>query len=159
MWGIHRRPVNSPHKWPVTRKMFPFDDVIMVNVLLDYFSRATKWNTALLDNLCGEAWPMACLYGEVGRPSNQMGFPRHDGLFVSGVGRLIFVHSYVIAAAQVMSTPSPLSEYSSTSQSMSLVYNWHKSRFVFFMHGCHCVEVPRETWIIETLQTKTPSSD
>ena len=28
--GIHRRPVNSPHKWPVTRKMFPYDDVIMV---------------------------------------------------------------------------------------------------------------------------------
>ena len=27
--GIHRRPVNSPHKGPVTRKMFPFDDVIM----------------------------------------------------------------------------------------------------------------------------------
>ena len=26
---IHRWPVNSPHKWPVTRKMFPFDDVIM----------------------------------------------------------------------------------------------------------------------------------
>ena len=29
MWGIHRGPVDSPHKWPVTRKMFPFDDVIM----------------------------------------------------------------------------------------------------------------------------------
>ena len=28
--GIHRGPVNSPHKWPVTRKMFPFDDVIML---------------------------------------------------------------------------------------------------------------------------------
>ena len=27
--GIHRGPVNSPHKCPVTRKMFPFDDVIM----------------------------------------------------------------------------------------------------------------------------------
>ena len=27
--GIHRGPVNSPHKKPVTRKMFPFDDVIM----------------------------------------------------------------------------------------------------------------------------------
>ena len=27
--GIHRSPVNSPHKGPVTRKMFPFDDVIM----------------------------------------------------------------------------------------------------------------------------------
>ena len=31
VWGIHRGPVNSPHKWPVTRKMFPFDDVIMKN--------------------------------------------------------------------------------------------------------------------------------
>ena len=28
--GIHRGPVNSPHKWPVTRKMFPFDGVIMI---------------------------------------------------------------------------------------------------------------------------------
>ena len=27
--GIHRWPVNSPHKGPVTRKIFPFDDVIM----------------------------------------------------------------------------------------------------------------------------------
>ena len=27
--GIHRSPVNSPHKGPVTRKMFPFDDVII----------------------------------------------------------------------------------------------------------------------------------
>ena len=31
MRGIHRRPVNSPHKRPVTRKMVPFDDVIMLN--------------------------------------------------------------------------------------------------------------------------------
>ena len=29
VWGIHRGPVNSPPKWPVTRKIFPFDDVIM----------------------------------------------------------------------------------------------------------------------------------
>ena len=27
--GIRRWPVNSSHKWPVTPKMFPFDDVIM----------------------------------------------------------------------------------------------------------------------------------
>ena len=27
--GIHRGPVNYPHKWLVTRKMFPFDDTIM----------------------------------------------------------------------------------------------------------------------------------
>ena len=30
VWGLHRWPGNSPHKGPVTRKMFPFDDVIMV---------------------------------------------------------------------------------------------------------------------------------
>ena len=32
--GIHRWPVNSPHIWPVTRKMFPFDDIIMIFSLL-----------------------------------------------------------------------------------------------------------------------------
>ena len=36
VWEIHRRPVNSPHKWPVTRKMLPFDDVIMDDVTLLY---------------------------------------------------------------------------------------------------------------------------
>ena len=29
VWVIHRWPVNSPRKGPVTQKMFPFDDVIM----------------------------------------------------------------------------------------------------------------------------------
>ena len=38
--GIHRGPVNSPHKRPVTRKMFPFDDVIMIKMgCLDAQSR------------------------------------------------------------------------------------------------------------------------
>ena len=31
---IHRRPGNSPHIWPVTRKFFPFDDVIMIALKL-----------------------------------------------------------------------------------------------------------------------------
>ena len=34
VWGIHRWPVNSPHKGPVTRKVFPFDDVIMLHVYM-----------------------------------------------------------------------------------------------------------------------------
>ena len=38
-------PVNSPHKWPVTRKMFPFDDVIMAfwvsdNIVLTQYAFA-----------------------------------------------------------------------------------------------------------------------
>ena len=37
--GIHRGPVNSPHKGPVTRKMFPFDYVIMTSI---YFPEMFK---------------------------------------------------------------------------------------------------------------------
>ena len=40
--GIHRVPVNSPHKWPVTRKMYPFDDVIMLKVSAHSNSWATR---------------------------------------------------------------------------------------------------------------------
>ena len=36
VWGIHRWSVNSTHKEPVTRKMFPFDDVIMENRVLSW---------------------------------------------------------------------------------------------------------------------------
>ena len=48
MRGIHRGPVNSPHKWPVTRKMFPFDDVIIGLVPNKYqasLPTGTKWLT------------------------------------------------------------------------------------------------------------------
>ena len=33
MRGIHRWPVNSPHKRPVMRKMFTFDDVIIFSII------------------------------------------------------------------------------------------------------------------------------
>ena len=36
--GIHRWPVNSSHKGPVTRKMFPFDNVIMINDVLHSYA-------------------------------------------------------------------------------------------------------------------------
>ena len=35
--GIHWGAVNSLHKWPVTRKVFPFDDVIMIFHITGYF--------------------------------------------------------------------------------------------------------------------------
>ena len=34
VWGIHRGPVNSPHKWSVARKMFPFDDVMSHELII-----------------------------------------------------------------------------------------------------------------------------
>ena len=44
--GIHRWPVNSPHKWPVTRDMIPFDDVIMHEItIVIIVQRANLWTT------------------------------------------------------------------------------------------------------------------
>ena len=40
--GIHRWPINSPYKWPVTRKMFPFDDIIMMSLSMHIRFIATR---------------------------------------------------------------------------------------------------------------------
>ena len=55
--GIHRGPVNSPHKWPVTRKMFPFDDVIMNNMANwnIWLETIWKWPSMLNDLDSGNA--------------------------------------------------------------------------------------------------------
>ena len=47
--GIHQGPVNSLHKLPVTQKMFPFDDVVMINKMIpmvpnwNQFKLTTTW--------------------------------------------------------------------------------------------------------------------
>ena len=43
-WGIHRGPVNSPHKWPVTRKMFPFDSIFRLVSWINHLPPAC-WST------------------------------------------------------------------------------------------------------------------
>ena len=45
--GIHRWPVNSPHKGPVARKMFPFDDVIMKNYAYSTGHSTHQWHISL----------------------------------------------------------------------------------------------------------------
>ena len=47
--GIHRGPVNSPHKWPVTRKMFPFDEVIMDMEMLSALFALCEGNPPVTD--------------------------------------------------------------------------------------------------------------
>ena len=51
VWGIHLGPVNFPHKWPVTRKMFPFDDVIMSWIKDDPGHRCIHQTSLRLTNL------------------------------------------------------------------------------------------------------------
>ena len=45
--GIHWWPVNSPHKGPVTRKMFPFDDVIMSWHCVCWWPSTVRWEDSL----------------------------------------------------------------------------------------------------------------
>ena len=47
--GIHRGPVNFPHKWPVMRNMCPFDDVIMIK-------NTTYWTSCILPFGCTVYW-------------------------------------------------------------------------------------------------------
>ena len=49
--GIHRWSVNSPHKGPVMRKMFPFDDVIM-RVAGRWISMRARPTCMLYDQQC-----------------------------------------------------------------------------------------------------------
>ena len=62
--GIHRWPVNSPHKGPVMQKMLPFDDVIMFWPVNIYHHSGAQFRD-LIDHLevnvvstvpDGEAW-------------------------------------------------------------------------------------------------------
>ena len=46
--GIHRWPVNSPHKGPVMRKMFPFDDVIMLQEISLLTTYIPVWHNVRL---------------------------------------------------------------------------------------------------------------
>ena len=51
VWGIQREPVNSPHKWPLTRKMFPFEDVIMVETWWCIYASLNQTTNGLGNNL------------------------------------------------------------------------------------------------------------
>ena len=41
-------PVNSPHKRPVTRKMFPFDDVIMISLIKSEYRKLSRRRNMLI---------------------------------------------------------------------------------------------------------------
>ena len=45
-------PVNSPHKGPVTRKMFPFDDVTMIKKWLSPNRKGTLVSKTLINAYC-----------------------------------------------------------------------------------------------------------
>ena len=56
--GIHRGPVNSPHKWPVTRKMSPFGDVIMREFYQTLQIHATHGESCIVYKLGRHSFPV-----------------------------------------------------------------------------------------------------
>ena len=78
-------PVNSPHKGPVTRKMFPFDDVIM------WYNHIPMKHK----NLCDVLWDIVCIFQlfswgynankQLGRPTNNTANPTPEN-FTLGQG-------------------------------------------------------------------------
>ena len=60
--GIHWSPVNSPNNWPVTWKMFPFDDVIMTFVI-----NGTSNNPVKTDGIFHESTSICPKFRIIGR--------------------------------------------------------------------------------------------
>ena len=55
LWvGIHRWPMSSPHKRPVTRKIFPLDDVIVISCIWP-----SEWNHSIYQiHYTGVTWAL-----------------------------------------------------------------------------------------------------
>ena len=56
VWGLHRWPVNSPHKGPVTQKMFPFDDIMMMTWVAFTVYSCHCWECIYFNN-----WSYCCV--------------------------------------------------------------------------------------------------
>ena len=56
--GIHRWPVNSAHKWTVVRKMFPFDDVIILGKIVFHLTITKQYQA---QSMCMILITMCCM--------------------------------------------------------------------------------------------------
>ena len=69
MRGIHRWPGNSPHKWPVTRRKFPFDDVFMMMTFLHlvnfYFNSRSASGRYCIISLITRISSVKLIYGVI----------------------------------------------------------------------------------------------
>ena len=96
LWGEFTGwPVNSPHEGPVTRKMFPFDDVIRLQTTVS--NAFLKWNVLHL-NLCQKNWCVidnktALVYVMALCPAGENPFPKSvtNVIFVDILGHNDFM--------------------------------------------------------------------
>ena len=85
MRGIHRWPGNSPHKGPVTRKMLPFDDVIMEKVQPHIFKHYTD---VIMTTMASQITSLTVVYSTVYSDADQRKHQSSASLaFVWGIHR------------------------------------------------------------------------
>ena len=87
---IDRGPMNSPHKWPVTRKMFPFDDVIMNSNQVDCAAPPKRTHDVITSQPLGNHCVITC-YREHIRPlrSYTILYLRHNTVIISRNGKTL----------------------------------------------------------------------
>ena len=74
--GIHRWPVTSPHKGPVTRKTFPFDDVIMK--WRESRMRSTHLDLFLRTSCCSDPFKSRSTHSSEQYYTDPIGHPKKD---------------------------------------------------------------------------------
>ena len=133
VWGIHRGPVNSPHKWSVTRKMFPFDDVIMSNSKgLDDSIRAYFFPILTFKFwICIAYW----MYNE-NNNLNVLYLMQSPGRYIGRAERLIPPKCWVMKQIEVHSTTKNIQLAVKTSLTDNGQHQVIRSRheFIFYMN-------------------------
>ena len=137
--GIHRGPVNSPHKWSVTRKMFLFDDVIMqwwiqhgtgihktlsvawdFKLITGYINKASKLKYILRHFHSG-----GIIYQNLIISTNEQWVDKlHllDGRLLLTLSPYLAIISGALLRRAIASTPPFLDCWTSTSNSLTLCY-------------------------------------
>ena len=112
---IHRWLVNSPHKGPVTQKMFPFDDIIMWNNIHQYCSLNWYIDSLMLDCSNSNALAMELLQSCTKSstcPFNRIGlnyylfYRKVSNIRCTLVGNKIVDHSDVVWELPVGAVPT-----------------------------------------------------
>ena len=109
LWGIHRGPVNSPHKWPVTRKMCPFNDVILINIYCRFVCHTSPLNAETLQIVKFVFEGLQLCFYEANAPSTTiltpfgLNNPRpRASRIITTTHKITFVHSHLLLWQVIM---------------------------------------------------------
>ena len=124
LWGIHREPLNSPHKWPVTRKMFPFDDVIMSLTLSKHSIQHQSWPWQYLGGNCNPNNPQLSWSGRLSSCNDCRDFTLFIKPYSKGVNKAFILPFISKVLDQVL---MGIRDYVHAAE--------HQGQFLYYKHG------------------------